>query len=60
VLDNGEILDEEQCLSYCRENLVKYKRPVAIRFLEELPRTAANKIDKISLRKAATQIDVSD
>jgi long-chain acyl-CoA synthetase len=60
VLDNDETLDEEECLAYCRENLVKYKRPVAVRFLPELPRTAANKIDKISLRKAAAQVDVSD
>ena len=60
VLDDGESLNADECLEYCRENLVKYKRPVAVQFLPELPRTAANKIDKISLRKAAAEIAVSD
>ena len=60
VLDDGESLNADECLEYCRENLVKYKRPVAVQFMPELPRTAANKIDKISLRKAAAEIAVSD
>jgi len=50
---NGEELTEDDVLEYCRTNLVKYKRPVAVHFVDSLPRTAANKIDKISLRKQA-------
>jgi long-chain acyl-CoA synthetase len=50
VLGNGESMSEDECLDYCRENLVKYKRPVAVKFVDRIPRTAANKINKISLR----------
>ncbi len=49
----GQRLTEEACLEYCRANLVKYKRPVHIHFLDALPRTAANKIDKVALRRRA-------
>ena len=48
----GAALDEASCLEYCRENLVKYKRPVEIYFVDDLPRTAANKIDKMALRES--------
>jgi len=57
VLNDGAAMTEDECLEYCRENLVKYKRPAAVQFVDELPRTAANKIDKITLRKVATEID---
>ncbi|MEJ2129607.1 MAG: AMP-binding protein [Woeseiaceae bacterium] len=56
VLQRGESLSEEECLEYCRTNLVKYKRPVAIHFIDALPRTAANKIDKVALRKSAAEL----
>jgi long-chain acyl-CoA synthetase len=49
----GAMLTEETCLEYCRTNLVKYKRPVAVYFVDALPRTAANKIDKLALRRTA-------
>jgi len=49
----GEVVTGEEILEYCRENLVKYKRPVAVHFVDSLPRTPANKIDKIALRKQA-------
>jgi long-chain acyl-CoA synthetase len=55
ALNDGESLSEEDCLEYCRENLVKYKRPVAVKFIDALPRTAANKIDKITLRSMARE-----
>jgi len=54
------VLTEASCLEYCRENLVKYKRPVAIHMLDELPRTPANKIDKIALRKRAAELGGDD
>jgi long-chain acyl-CoA synthetase len=49
----GAMLTEETCLEYCRTNLVRYKRPVAVYFVDALPRTAANKIDKLALRRTA-------
>lgn len=49
----GQVATEDEILEYCRENLVKYKRPVAVHFVDSLPRTPANKIDKIALRKQA-------
>ena len=57
VARRGEQLGEEEVLEYCRSNLVKYKRPVTVRFIDSLPRTAANKIDKIQLRKLAAARD---
>ena len=46
-------LDEESFFAYCKENLVKYKRPVEVNFVEALPRTGTNKIDRITLRSMA-------
>ena len=49
----GAELDQEQVLAYCKENLVKYKRPVEVHFIDSLPRTGTNKIDRIKLREMA-------
>jgi len=46
-------LDEEQLFAYCKENLVKYKRPVEVHFIDALPRTGTNKTDRIKLRAMA-------
>ena len=46
-------LDEENFFAYCKENLVKYKRPVEVHFIDALPRTGTNKIDRIKLRAIA-------
>jgi len=46
-------LDEENFFAYCKENLVKYKRPVEVHFINALPRTGTNKIDRIKLRAIA-------
>jgi long-chain acyl-CoA synthetase len=53
ALQKGAKLDEEAFFAYCKENLVKYKRPVAVTFVDALPRTGTNKIDRITLRKLA-------
>jgi acyl-CoA synthetase (AMP-forming)/AMP-acid ligase II len=37
----------------CERELAKYKRPVAIEVLEELPKNAVGKIDKPALRARA-------
>ncbi len=51
ALEAGASLSEEQFFEYCKENLVKYKRPVAVHFLDGLPRTGTNKINRIELRE---------
>ena len=49
----GEKMDEEEFFAYCKDKMVKYKRPVEVTFVDALPRTRANKIDRIALRALA-------
>src|ERR1700733_10235113 len=53
AVKSGEELDEEQFFAYCKESLVKYKRPVEVHFVDALPRTGTSKIDRIKLREMA-------
>ena len=53
ALEKGAQLDEDAFFAYCKDNLVKYKRPVEVTFVESLPRTGTNKIDRITLRAMA-------
>jgi long-chain acyl-CoA synthetase len=57
ALEKGADLDEEAFFAYCKENLVKYKRPVEVTFIDALPRTGTNKIDRITMRKMAAGKD---
>jgi long-chain acyl-CoA synthetase len=47
----GETLGEAEFFAYCKDNLVKYKRPVEVHFVDALPRTGTNKINRIELRQ---------
>jgi long-chain acyl-CoA synthetase len=51
VLHAGHSLATEDFLAWCQETLVKYKRPVGVQILADLPRTGANKLDKRRLRE---------
>jgi long-chain acyl-CoA synthetase len=53
VLEPGALLDEAGFFEFCRQELVKYRRPVAVTFLGALPRTNARKVDKRALRELA-------
>jgi len=53
AVKSGVELDQEKLLAYCQENLVKYKRPVEVHFIDALPRTGTNKIDRMKLRAMA-------
>jgi long-chain acyl-CoA synthetase len=53
VVAPGERLTSEELLDHCRERLVKYRRPVPVYFVDELPRTGARKIDRKALRAHA-------
>jgi long-chain acyl-CoA synthetase len=53
VLKPGASLSEEEFFGFCQENLVKYRRPVEVTFLDALPRTNAKKLDKKTLAARA-------
>jgi len=55
AVKSGAELDERGFFAYCKENLVKYKRPVEVTFVDALPRTRTNKIDRITLRAMAAE-----
>lgn len=50
VLKEGKSLSETEILSYCASNLAKYKVPIEVEFLDELPRNASGKVLKHTLR----------
>ncbi|HVS24956.1 MAG TPA: long-chain fatty acid--CoA ligase, partial [Gammaproteobacteria bacterium] len=50
VLARGQTLTEDEFFAYCKEEMVKYKRPVEVRFVDALPKTGTNKINRIALR----------
>jgi long-chain acyl-CoA synthetase len=50
VLHAGHSMSESEFFDYCKEEMVKYKRPVEVHFIEALPRTGTNKINRIALR----------
>jgi long-chain acyl-CoA synthetase len=54
VLKAGADLSAEALLDYCKQNLVKYKWPKHIAFLDTLPRTSVGKIDKRTLKATGT------
>ena len=50
-LNGGCQITEDGIKAYCRGNMVGYKVPQNIRFLEKLPKTPVGKIDKNQLRE---------
>jgi long-chain acyl-CoA synthetase len=50
VLDQGEAMTPDEFFEYCKTEMVKYKRPVEVRFVDALPKTGTNKINRIALR----------
>jgi long-chain acyl-CoA synthetase len=50
ALKPGRKLTEAELVAYCAERLAPYKVPVAIAFLDSLPKTGPAKIDKLALR----------
>lgn len=53
VLKEGQVLTEDDVLSYCQKKLAKYKLPAVITFLDALPRNASGKVLKHTLREKA-------
>jgi long-chain acyl-CoA synthetase len=50
VVRKNESLSEQDILDYCRENLTGYKRPKAVEFRDDLPKTNVGKILRRALR----------
>jgi fatty-acyl-CoA synthase len=49
VVEPGLTVSEEELLAHCRDRLARYKVPRGVRFLDELPRSAMNKVLKDEL-----------
>jgi long-chain acyl-CoA synthetase len=50
VLDEGAQLTQDEFFEYCKSEMVKYKRPVEVHFVDSLPKTGTNKINRRALR----------
>ncbi|MBI5014808.1 MAG: AMP-binding protein [Deltaproteobacteria bacterium] len=53
TLRPGQSLSPEALLDYCQERMAYFMVPRYVRFLEELPKTATQKVQKAELRAAA-------
>ncbi len=53
IPEEGEKPNEEELMALCRQNLVDYKIPMAIKIKDNLPRSAARKILKYVLKQEA-------
>ncbi|TDL31473.1 long-chain-fatty-acid--CoA ligase [Jeotgalibacillus sp. S-D1] len=51
VLREGHTVTESDLISYANEKLARFKIPKAITFIDQLPKTASGKIQKVVLRK---------
>ncbi|WP_185984290.1 long-chain-fatty-acid--CoA ligase [Aureimonas mangrovi] len=50
VVRSDPSITEEQVKAYCRENMTGYKRPKAVEFRDELPKTGVGKVLRRALR----------
>ena len=57
VVKAGASLTEQELIDFCQGKLARYKIPKQVRFLKELPRTAAGKVLKRELRE---MVDAND
>jgi len=53
VVKEGEDLQQDEILGFCREHLAKYKIPRKVEFKKELPKTAVGKVLRRVLREEA-------
>ncbi|MGJ9457769.1 long-chain-fatty-acid--CoA ligase [Oceanobacillus sp. CF4.6] len=51
VLQSDATLTEEDMITYCRDHMAHFKAPKAVKFVEELPKTATGKLQKYRLRE---------
>ena len=53
VLKDAAAVEADELLAHCAGNLAKYKVPAAIEIVDEIPKTAVGKVDKVELRRQA-------
>lgn len=53
AVEPGASLTEADVVGFCKENLATYKKPTRVLFVDELPRTASNKVLRRVLRDEA-------
>lgn len=51
VLKPGATATAEELITFCKENIARYKAPKSIEFLSSLPKTGSGKIEKKTLRE---------
>ena len=51
VLQQDASMTEDEFFAYCKNEMVKYKRPVKVYFVDALPKTGTNKINRRALRE---------
>ncbi len=49
-------LDADELVQFCRDGLASFKRPREVLVLEELPKTAAGKIQRVVIREIAARL----
>ncbi len=49
VIANGDSITQEELIKFCGERLAKYKVPKSVVFVDSIPKTGANKVDKLKL-----------
>ena len=54
-LQPGARLTVKEVLNFCRGQIAPFKIPEQVRFVERLPTTATNKVQKFRLREMAAQ-----
>lgn len=55
VLEDEKPVTEKELIDYCKRHLAGFKCPKSIVFVNELPKTAMKKIDKVALREKYRQ-----
>lgn len=51
VLQEGAEVTEQEIITYCRDNMARFKAPKSVEFVDALPKTATGKIQKFKLRE---------
>jgi acyl-coenzyme A synthetase/AMP-(fatty) acid ligase len=52
----GRQVDGEELIAFCREGLASFKRPREVLVLDELPKTATGKIQRVVVRQIAADL----